>query len=88
MLEPAVVERARAVLKHAAYLGAPLHQFCVSVGVEEGFALLDWYADTANIDFIDVQALKDAIREARDLGDPFEVLKDLRLLGLEVVRGQ
>lgn len=88
MQEPAVLERARAVLKHAAYLGAPLHQFCVSVAVPEAFELLDWYAETANPDFCDVDALKDAIREAHTTGDPFDVLKDLRLLGLEVVRAQ
>jgi len=85
MPEPAVVDRARALKRHAKYTGMPLREFCVTVTKGEAYELLTWFRQTADPKQTDLVLLDQAIQEAVDADDPFLVLKDFTLLGLEIL---
>jgi hypothetical protein len=87
VIEPAVLERASALAKHAAYLGVDRAQFAVTVTVQEAFELIDWLIDKAKRDGNLNHALLELDAEqARALGDPWIVLANFELMGMPVFR--
>ena len=85
MAEPACLERARALKRHAKYTGMPLGDFCITLTKDEGFELLNWFRTTADPRTIDLNLLDEAIGQALELDNPFMVLKDFSLLGLDII---
>jgi hypothetical protein len=49
---------------------------------------MDWFQETADPRTVDKALLAQEIRRAKEMDDPWYVLKDLSLLGLEIVRSQ
>lgn len=85
MPEPAALDRARAIVQHAKYCGAPLKQFSVTVSKAEGFELLGWFRENADPETIDLTLLDEAIAECRRRDDPFEVLREFKLAGVDII---
>ena len=85
-MEPAPVERARCLIRFAKHCGSPLHQFTVLATKHEGFELLDWLRETADPKQLDVKLLDEAIMDARAADDPWRVIPEFRLFGMEVMR--
>lgn len=80
---PAAVERAQALVRHARYLGAPLNQFVVSLTKPEGYEVMEWLREDSQLNRT---LLDEDIEHARELDDPWFVLRNFHLFGLEIVR--
>jgi hypothetical protein len=85
--EPAALERAQALARHAAYLGVDRSQFAVTVTIQEAFQLIDWLIGTAKRDGnLNHSLLELDAEQARALGDPWIVLTNFELMGMPVFR--
>lgn len=84
MSEPAAVDRARSLLNHVKHLGAPLSEFFVPVSAEEGMELLKWFRDQVDDNVMNCALLDRDIAKARKCGNPFPVLENFNLCGLQI----
>lgn len=86
MHEPVALERALSVLRHARSLGGRITDYTVSVSIDEGFELIDWFRAQAEAISTDLSILDMDIAVARAKNDPFVVLQHYELLGLKISR--
>ena len=86
MSEPAAVVRARSLLKHVKHLGASPEEFFVPVTAEEGFELLRWFRGQVTEEQMNLQLLDRDIDRAKRRGNPWPMLENFRLCGLEIRR--
>lgn len=86
MSEPSAMEKARTLVRFAKMTGTPLKYYSVTITDDEGMVLMDWFMDQADPRMVDCDALRQAIVEAKDHKDPFEVLQHFSLLGMSIER--
>jgi hypothetical protein len=89
MNDPPAVTRAHALLRHISKLGGRMDEFFVSVTREEGLDLLKWYRaklaeQQLGEEQINLTLLDRDIRRAERKGDPFPVLENFKLYGLQI----
>lgn len=82
MVKPAALTKAESLERHARYLGVQPSEFCVAVTLGEAYELLDHLAREHPSN----RALLDDIATAKVEADPWPVLANFRLQGLEIVR--
>lgn len=86
MAEPAAMDIARCVIRCAKHCGAPLREYAVSLTDVQAAELMDWFLDQADPRFVDREALRLAIVEAKAHDNPWEVLQHFSLLGMAIER--
>jgi len=85
--EPAAVEIAKSLARHASYLGVDRSQFAVTISVDEAFELIDWLLSQAARDGnLNLAMLTVDADQARAMHDPWIVLNNFQLLGMSVYR--
>lgn len=84
MSEPAAVKRARDLRRHVDKLGAPLDDFYVLVSKDEGVELLAWFRANVDESKLNVSLYDRDVRKALKKGDPFQVLEQFTLCGLQI----
>lgn len=86
MSDPTAMETARSLVRFAKHTGTPLKQYSVAITDGEAMELMDWFLETADPTFVDREALRAAVFEAKDHNDPWEVLRHFSLLGMAIER--
>lgn len=81
MLEPACIERARALKRYAKSTGTPLQAWELYVTKAEAFELLIWLACTSDSAQLNVQLLREEIAKANVTDDPWPLLAEFRVEG-------
>jgi hypothetical protein len=85
MHEPAVVDRAKALLRHVRQLGAEPAEFTFPVTPDEGFDLLGWWRQKAEAGSMDFEMYDRDVFQAARRGNPFPVLEHFKIFGFTIV---
>jgi hypothetical protein len=85
-LVPSALKKADSLQRHARYLGVPLSEFQLALTLGEGYELLDFLANGGMGQFQNHALLCQDIADAKLKGDPFKVLTQFQLEGLDIVR--
>ena len=81
-MQPAALTKAESLAAHAKYLGVKPSEFAVCITLGEAYELLDYLAAEHRGN----AKLQAEIREARVDADPWPVLANFQLYGLEIAR--
>ena len=87
-MTPAAVLKAESLAAYARSSGAPLSEFAVALTLGEGYELLDYLASGAMGILRNHEMLKRDIADAKAEGDPWIVLANFQLLGLDIVKAE
>lgn len=85
-MTPAALAKAESLAAYARASGAPLSEFALAITLGEAYELLDHLASGALGRCENQAVLERDIADAKVKGDPFEVLSQWTLLGLDIVR--
>lgn len=85
-MTPAALAKAESLAAYARASGAPLSEFALAITLGEAYELLDHLASGAMGTCTEQAALRRDIAEAKVRADPWSVLSEFRLLGLDIVR--
>ena len=82
-------ERAKSLMQHAQYVGAPLEEFVLELTDSEAFEALDWLAtDPENARYINQDLLTLDVAAAKAQKNPWELMNSFQIMGFVVTRRQ
>lgn len=81
-MSPAAIAKAQSLHRFATRQGAPLSTFKLALTTDEALEVLDWFKDTMTPNVMFDADLKIAHRT----GNPWEMVTNFQLLGLDIVR--
>ena len=82
MWQPAALEKAASLARHANYLGTKLQDFRLALTVAEGLELLEYYAAGH---YADSERFLEDLAFAKRTSNPFPMLENFSVHGMQVV---
>lgn len=83
-MQPAALTKAESLIRHAHHLGVKPEEFQVALTLGEAYELLDFLVAQHNV--AQQSRLEADVAEAKTSCNPWAVLVDFNLCGLEIVR--
>jgi hypothetical protein len=85
-MKPAAITKAESLANFVTSTGAPLKEFALALTKGEAYELLDYLAVGGLGFYANHAQLVREITEARAAGEPFLILKNFQLAGLDIVQ--